>query len=177
MLVDLTINIEEVERRKQVCKEFNIPEVSLCSHPDNHLGTGIYRCGCDHNFSMEEFQETENLTYNDQYLAMVRTWSDPDENGNRIPLDMDSQYGVADSIDQIKEYYKVWLEDPDTKWIITVTPVFQHKENEGLGGGWRWHKWGPYIGKLKPEYIYLDDEDFGEDFQGYVLCYHIYPIR
>lgn len=27
-----------------------------------------------------------------------------------------------------------------------------------------------------PEYEYLDDEDFGDDFQ-YVICFHLYEIK
>lgn len=177
MLVDLTINENEVERRKKVCIEHDIPEECLCSHQRNHIETGVYRCGFDFNFTCGEFNELENLSYEDTYQAMVREWSDPIDDLPRIPLDMDSQYGVSDNIDQIKEYYKEWIDDPNSKWVITVTPVFQEKENSGKGGGWRWHKWGPYIGTLNPQYEYLDDEDFGEDFQGYVLCYHIYPVK
>ena len=163
MLVDLTVNEEVVARLKEVCKEHNFSEKILCSHPDNHLETGVYRCGFDFNLGFEEFLETANLSFEDEYQAM--------------DLDMEVQYGVADNIEQIKEHYKRWLDDPKLKWVITVTPVFQDKSKKGEGGGWRWHKWGPYIGTLNPQHEYLDDEDFGEDFQGYVLCYHIYPVK
>lgn len=174
MLVDLTPNLPEIERRKSICKEHGISEICLSSHPENHIETGVYRCGCDFNFSLEEFEELKSLSHNDEFYAMVKEWSDL-ENGTRFPLSMDSQYGVSDNIDQIKEYYKDWITKSD--WVISVTPVFQHKENKGKGGGWRWHKWGPYIGKLNPQYEYLDDEDFGEDFCGYILCYHLYPVK
>lgn len=178
MLVDLTINETNVERMKEVCTEHNFPERILCSHPCNHLDTGVYRCGCDFNFEFKEFVETENLSHEEEYQAMVREWSEPTrEDFPPIPMDMECQYGVADNIEQIKEHYKRWLDDPKLKWVITVTPVFQDKSNKGEGGGWRWHKWGPYIGTLNPQHEYLDDEDFGEDFQGYVLCYHIYPVK
>lgn len=178
MLVDLTINKVEVERILKVCKEHNIPETSLSSHPDNHIETGVYRCGCDFNFGEEEFVETSNLSYEDKYLSMVRTWAEPlDGVDDKIILDMDSQYGVSDNIEQIKAYYRGWFDKPDTKWVIAVTPVFQNKGNKGKGDGWRWHKWGPYIGNLNPMSEYLDDEDFGDEFQGYILCYHIYPVK
>lgn len=178
MLVDLTINEKVVYRLKEVCKEHNFTERILCSYPDNHIETGVYRCGCDFNFGFEEFVETANLSYEETYQAMVREWSEPTrEDLPPIPMDMECQYGVSDNIEQIKEYYKEWLDDPHSKWVITVTPVFQDKSNRGKGGGWRWHKWGGYIGTLSPRCEYLDDEDFGEDFQGYVLCYHIYPVK
>ena len=174
MLVDLTFDITEVERRKQICKEHNINERCLCTHPDNHIETGVYRCGCDFNFGKDEFVELKNLTYDDEYFAMVKEWF-TGKTGLKYPIDMLEQYGVADNIQQIKEYYKEWIEK--SNWVIAITPVFQNKKHAGKGGGWRWHKWGDYIGKLNPQCEYLDDEDFGDDFQGYVLCYHIYPVK
>jgi hypothetical protein len=175
MLVDLTIDTAVVEQMKNVCKELNIGERCLSSHPDNHIETGVYRCGCDFNFGLNEFIETNNLTYEDNYEAMVKEWHISANGKLKFPVDMLEQYGVADNIEQIKEYYKEWIEKSD--WFIAVTPVYQEKENAGKGGGWRWHKWGEYIGTLDPECEYLDDEDFGDDWQGYVLCYHIYPVK
>lgn len=179
MLVDLTPNLIEVERRKKICQEHGIEETFLCSHPSNHIEKGVYHSR-SFGFMVEEFVEfshclSHGLSYEEEYLAMVSKWHEAD--GKKIPIKMISQYGVADNVEQIKEHYKDWIEKPDTKWVIAVTPVFQDKSNEGKGGGWRWHKWGNYIGKLNPQYEYLDDEDFGDDFQGYVLCYHIYPVR
>ena len=46
MLVDLTPNIKEIERRKKVYQENNIDERHLCSHENNHIETSVYRCGC-----------------------------------------------------------------------------------------------------------------------------------
>lgn len=174
MLVDLTIDTVLVEQHKKVLSELNINGRYLSSHPDNHIETGVYRCGCDFNFGLNEFIETNKLTYEDQYESMVTEWRVSATN-RKFPVDMLEQYGVADNIEQIKAYYKDWIEKSD--WVITVTPVYQNKQNAGKGGGWRWHKWGEYIGKLNPECEYLDDEDFGDDWQGYVLCYHIYPVK
>lgn len=75
--------------------------------------------------------------------------------GIKFPVDMLSQYGVADNIEQIKEYYKEWIDK--SIWVIAITPVFQDKNHAGKGGGWRWHKWGNYIGKLNPQCEYLDN--------------------
>ena len=177
MLVDLTVDNAVVEQMRNAIKKHNIPfrEERFSSHPNNHLETGVYRCGCDFNFGLEEFVETKRLSYEDTYEAMVKEWIESDVSSLRIPVDMLEQYGVADNIEQIKEYYKEWIEKSD--WVITVTPVYQEKENAGQGGGWRWHKWGNYIGTLEPQCEYLDDEEFGDDWQGYVLCYHIYPVK
>jgi hypothetical protein len=122
-----------------------------------------------YNFSYNEFLEFDidkeiyNIPLDQKYEAFKPTYHK-------------SQYGVADSVEQIKEYFKEEIEDLSRKFIITATPVFQDRTNKGKGGGWRWHKWGTYIGKLNPQYEYLDDEDFGDDFK-YVICFHLYEIK
>jgi hypothetical protein len=54
-----------------------------------------------------------------------------------------------------------------------ISFVHIHKGEPPGRGGWRWHKWGPYIGTGKPEYEYLDDE---KDFKDGVYTYHIYQV-
>ena len=74
------------------------------------------------------------------------------------PDEFRSDYGVADDLDQIRAYYKSEIEDPQRYFVIGVTPVEKDPDNAGKGGGWRWHKWGPYIGTQDPQCEYLDDE-------------------
>lgn len=87
------------------------------------------------------------------------------------------QWGVCDNVQQVLDRWGDILERDTHKYFIWFAPVFQEKENAWQGGGWRWHKWGEYIGDLEPRCEYLDDEDFPEDWQGYVLCYHIYRVE
>lgn len=147
MLVKLTENKKETERCIRVAKEndFEYP-----SQSEMMIETGIYRANFDFNFSAYAF--IEKLDWHD-----------------------DAIYGVADNIEQIKEYCKSYVDDLNKQYIIEVTPVFQDEDNVGKGGGWRWHKWGPYIGELNPQCEYLDDEDFGPDFK-YVLCFTLYKV-
>jgi hypothetical protein len=91
------------------------------------------------------------------------------------PTHHKASHGVADSVEQLKEYFKDEIEDPSRRYFIACTPVFQDRENRGRGGGWRWHKWGEYIGKLDPQHEHLDDEDFGDDFE-YVICFSINEV-
>lgn len=143
MLINLTPDIEEIEKTKNAYKkEFNIDYVA---QPELLIENGIYRESIDFNFSEDEIKEDIEYT---------------------------GIYGVADNIEQIKKYLKKYIDVPDEKYIIAVTPVFQHK---GEADGWRWHKWGPYIGTLNPQCEYLDDEDFGDDFE-YVLCFELYKV-
>ena len=102
--------------------------------------------------------------------------------GNKIANAMDeyfffdiddlSSYGVCDTIDQVKEKYSQWLNLPDMKFCISFTKVT--KSEQGPVGGWRWHKWGPYIGSKTPQHTYLYDED---DSIQEVLIFHIYRLE
>lgn len=82
-----------------------------------------------------------------------------------------SPYGVCDTIDQVKERYEKWLNHPDYKFCVSFTKVV--KSEQSPQGGWRWHKWGEYIGSKNPKMEYLYDED--ETIQE-VYCYHVYQI-
>lgn len=167
MLIDLTpINSEVLRCTKVLKEELNLSDDEIWkyiqSDPRLHEETGIYWSGL--NFGFNFFEETSNskLKFENEF------WYDDTSNIG--------SYGVADNLDQIKKYYKQQIEDPDKKYFISVTPIFQEKEHSGEGGGWRWHKWGPYIGDLNPQYEYLDDEDFGDNFQGYVLVFQCYRL-
>jgi hypothetical protein len=80
-------------------------------------------------------------------------------------------YGVCDCFEQIKSKYADWFNDSEYKFCVSLTEVV--KAEQSPDGGWRWHKWGQYIGIKKPQYEYLYDED--DDIQ-VVYCYHIYQL-
>lgn len=82
-----------------------------------------------------------------------------------------SSYGVCDNYSQIIEQYKDKLNDPNKKFCIILSTV--RKADQPEYGGWRWHKWGEYIGTKNPQCEYLYDED--DDIE-LVYCYHIYEI-
>jgi len=76
-------------------------------------------------------------------------------------------YGVCDSVEQLLAACPE-LEAPGRRFVVTVTPV--KRANQPADGGWRWHKWGDYIGTQNPQHEYLYD-DVHIDM---VLCYHIF---
>lgn len=78
-----------------------------------------------------------------------------------------NSYGVCDSVEQLLAHFPE-LEAPGREFVVTLTEV--RKADQSPTGGWRWHKWGPYIGNHNPQYEYLYDEE-GIDA---VLVYHIY---
>lgn len=80
-------------------------------------------------------------------------------------------YGVCDSVEQFLEVYKDALAEPHRRFVVGFTCV--RKADEPPDGGWRWHKWGPYIGKQKVsgcEYLY--DEPNVEQ----VYCFSIIEL-
>lgn len=81
-------------------------------------------------------------------------------------------YGVCDGVDNLLAVYPILVESP-RQFVVTLKCVRRDLSNKGKGGGWRWHKWGAYIGSLEPTTEYLDDEPEIEQ----VFCYHIYERK
>lgn len=79
-------------------------------------------------------------------------------------------YGVCDGPGNLLETLRI-LQHPERKFVVTLTAV--RRADEPSDGGWRWHKWGPYIGAHDPQHEYLYDE-VGIDV---VYCYHIYEKK
>ena len=70
-----------------------------------------------------------------------------------------------------KRLYKFLTDNPNAVYLIRFYPVFNH--HDGKIGGWRWHKWGPYLGKHTPKCEYLNEEKNID----YVLLWHLYPLK
>lgn len=83
--------------------------------------------------------------------------------------DETSYHGVSDDIAQILANHPV-LQEEGRKFYIQVRPIY--RKNQPERDGWRWCKWGPYIGDKNPTADYLYD---CTDID-YVLCYHIYEL-
>lgn len=79
--------------------------------------------------------------------------------------------GVADSPGQIIAAGGRLLLAECTKYVIGLTYVSADEQPES--GGWRWHKWGPYIGTGKPTTEYLHDEPELR----HVYVYHVFEMK
>ena len=81
-----------------------------------------------------------------------------------------ANYGVCDDEQQILKRYPELITS-DKKFVVIITPI--HKEGQPEQGGWRWHKWGSYIGiqNSQSEYIY-DEPEIDR-----VLLFHIYSVE
>lgn len=93
------------------------------------------------------------------------------------PVDIDYHYteiipefGVADNIEQIKEHFRKAIIHPTNKIVISITEI--RKDEQPSEGGWRWHKWGEYIGSKTPTREHIYDEPEIES----VLCFHGYIV-
>lgn len=80
-----------------------------------------------------------------------------------------SDYGVCDHYQQVLDLYPEMVTNT-SEYFIFLTPVT--KLTQPSYGGWRWHKWGKYIGTQDPQAEYLADEPEIEE----VYCYHIYKL-
>ena len=79
-------------------------------------------------------------------------------------------YGVCDNWEQVVEYHKELLNNPDKNYVIGLSTVI--RADESPEGGFRPHRWGPYIGTQKLEHEYLYDDTNVDK----VYTYHIYEI-
>jgi hypothetical protein len=84
-----------------------------------------------------------------------------------------SKYGVCDSIEQFIGKFKDLLEKEPRNLAVFFTHIAKDPENAGNGGGWRWHKWGEYVGEGEPTTEYLDDEP---EFENGVYTYKVHDI-
>ena len=173
MLIKLALNNEKVKRYNQRIRELNeqCPDLSwkeveklediFCLYPqfmrdpvwanynsiakDNRPYVemhGIYVCDVNANHTLELITNYKESINCDSPIY----WCD---------------YGVADNASQVLDYYEHLLSQngnymDNRKFVILMTPVF--RENQHEGGGWRWHKWGRYIGEFEPQCEYLYDE-------------------
>lgn len=80
-------------------------------------------------------------------------------------------YGVCDNVQQLLDLCPEITDNPDREFFISLTPIVRAEQPSE--GGWRWHKWGPYIGTHEPQCEYLYDEQ-GIDR---VFVYHVYEAK
>lgn len=80
-------------------------------------------------------------------------------------------YGVCDSVGQFMEKFGDALKADAAGYCLSFTRIA--KDEQSPEGGWRWHKWGEYVGNGEPttEYLY-DEPKFTE-----VYVFHMFRKR
>ena len=117
--------------------------------------TGVYMCwdkGIINSWCKQRIVYNSKTYYNT--LHNIR------RNGIRDYISYENNvwyYGVADNIEQVLELYnKNEFGYFKGNHVILYSEVIKNP-NEPCSG-WRWHKWGEYIGTQKPRCEYLNDE-------------------
>jgi hypothetical protein len=102
------------------------------------------------------------------YLKTRYPFSDTNRYGTIS--DAPNEYGVCDSWEQITDKWPYLIESP-RRFFIGMTPIY--KDDQPKHYGWRWNKWGDYIGTKNPRREYLYDE--GDDIN-LVWVFHIVEL-
>ena len=159
----------------------NYPEDIILEEDYKDLNiTGIYMSDLNGHYDIEEltnFNEVDEFELIDKYKF--------------FPMN-----GVSDNASQVKNYlnkiiniylngtskdeyffegqglFNLIKNEPNYQFILLLTPIINNHDKSSWGG-WRWHKWGEYIGKHNPQYEYLDHE-YGID---YVLVWKLCPVE
>jgi len=79
------------------------------------------------------------------------------------------EFGVCDYPDQVVSLYA--LGQRLEKLFVTFVKI--EKVTQSARGGWRWHKWGPYIGNQNPQAEHIYDESEIDT----VYTFHIYELK
>lgn len=126
-------------------------------HRPNVEMHGIYVCELNSDYKIQELTDYKKVRDFDSPLY----WCN---------------YGVSDNASQVLDYYEHLLTVygdymNHRKFVILMTPIF--REDQPEYGGWRWHKWGQYIGDFESKCEYLYDEQ-GID---YVWVFEIVEVK
>ena len=113
--------------------------------PSEQLQTGIYEVG---HFGSSDFPRRGYEHY------------------PTLPNEDIDCYGVCDNLDQLLSLIPEVI-NSERQFIITLVKV--KKSQQSKTGGWRWSKWGPYVGTQDSQCEYLYDEPLVNE----VFCYHI----
>jgi hypothetical protein len=106
-------------------------------------------------------------------LEVYRNYRKPlkkkDEYDDKEQLLFLETYGVCDSPEQLLSIYD--FEKDKRKLFICFVEI--RRDDQPSDGGWRYHKWGEYVGEQNPqnEYIYYDKHIEK------VYTYHVYELK
>jgi hypothetical protein len=79
-----------------------------------------------------------------------------------------NEFGVCDTPEQAVQ--KLNLREIPQRACVSFVRI--RRDEQPCEGGWRWHKWGAYIGDREPQCEYLHDEPEIEE----VYTFHVYEV-
>lgn len=160
-LVKLEGNPEGIAERNARCEELKISCPSI--DWDKHMVKTIDDEFAPYYMWLKEIEAETNieliedtiLNLNNIYVSSLNWNTDMRLTNYKLTNDY-SLYGVCDNASQVIEYMSVREYDEDKEYLIVLTPIL--KDNQPDRDGWRWEKWGEYIGTQKSNADYLADE-------------------
>lgn len=184
MLVDLPVGWrdsapEELRRWHKVLSEMN---ADVGDYPIR-LSKGVYLVHLNFDHEIDHLTwDKDNKRSGDFGTGVQRLWThevyepdmwEPDEPG--VIAQTWPYYGVCDHWSQVLVKFPQ-LQDSVIPYLVELTEI--RKEDQYAHGGWRWHKWGPYIGAFQRqakafEYLY-DTPDVEEVFVYEVHEMHVW---
>jgi hypothetical protein len=116
---------------------------------ERELQEGVYIS--DYSFQLYALERSNSYIKDPEFLTNDAAW----------------YYGVCDGIENLLEVIPE-LTSTEREFVVLLHKIA--KSDQPSEGGWRWHKWGDYIGTQTPTAEYIYDEPEIE----VVYCYHIY---
>lgn len=124
------------------------------------IARGVYQSGLslDHDLKASGYRIDTSPFHE---AAWRPVWDvEPGTDERRAALDAayaaPHDYGVCDNWEQITERWPEILTS-ERRFVIGMTEIRRADQPER--GGWRWHKWGEYVGTHEPQHEYLADEE------------------
>ena len=156
----------------------NYSDLILEEDDPNLDTTGIYLEALNARHHIERLTDYKTVNpMSNKYLYTVNTYGVADnatqvirhlENSLKTYFygnDFDDEFYLGKSLVKMIELY------PEYSLVLLMTPHMNTKDCSW--GGWRWHKWGEYLGVHEPQHEYLSYEK-GID---YVLSYDLEIVR
>lgn len=151
----------DVKHRKDLIDEIISPEIET-----DRREKGVYITHI--NFDNDIINEHNNYPIIFEDGRVYDKYKDLPKNWFKLPHI--PEYGVCDTPDQFMHKYRKILESSDEMFCVAFAII--KKSDQPEHGGWRWHKWGTYIGDKNPQHEYLYDEIGINE----VYCYHVFHI-
>lgn len=109
-------------------------------------------------------------SFGKHYIAKLQKdgdlWFDEEKNSYSMGAG-----GVVDTPEQFVNKIAPMLEAHPRKMAVGLTVVL--RAEQPFSGGWRWHKWGTYLGTKDPQTEYLHDEPVIDR----VCCFSIIALK
>ena len=150
---------DKINRTFEDLKEVDKEDILECLkfNPDKNL-QGFYGNNFNLHLILDEYIEDSGYEYINDYTNYYFE---------------DTKFGIFGVADNLLQVLKQCPHLLTSEKYYVVGFCWIRKSECYKNGGWRWHKWGNYIGNQKPTCEYLYDEPKIKK----VVCYQIYELK